>query len=86
VMLACGGDRAFVILVIMRTFGSCSRISLLVVGCWDISYDPVGMELRSGLIGRVVNVVCLGCHPRDCGVGKGGEVLTFLRIGALFVW
>ncbi len=55
--------RAFVNLVIMRPSGACRRISLLDVGYWDISYDTVGMESRSELIDREMNVVCLGCHP-----------------------
>ena len=62
--------------------GRCKRISLLFVGCWDISYDPVGIDSRSELIGPVVKVVCLGCHPRVCGFVVGGEVLTFLRVSA----
>ena len=44
------------------------------------------MESRSRLIGVVVKVVFLGCHHRDCGLGVGGVVRTFLRVGALLVW
>ena len=74
-------------LVVMRPSGACRRISLVVVGCWVISYVPVGVESRSELIGLVVKVVCLECHPRICGlVGGRGEVRNFLRISALMVW
>jgi hypothetical protein len=55
------------------------------VGCWVILYVPVGVESRSGLMGVVVKVVFLECHPRDCGLGVGGVVRTFLRVGALLV-
>ena len=35
-------------------------------------------------MGVVVKVVCLGCHPPVCGLGRGGGVvLTFLRVGAI---
>jgi hypothetical protein len=40
----------------------------------------------SGLMGVVVNVVCLGCQTRGCCLGAGGAVRTFFRVGALFVW
>ena len=56
------------------------------MGCWVISYVPVGAESRSGLMGVVENVVFLGCHPWDYGLGVGGVVRTFLRVGALLVW
>jgi len=39
------------------------RISASSVGYWVISYVPVGLESRSGLMGVVVKVVFLGCHP-----------------------
>ena len=45
----------------------------------------VGVESRSGLIGLVVKVVFLGCHPRVCGLGMGGVVLTCLQVGALLL-
>ncbi len=64
--------RAFVNRVIMRPSGACSRTSLLDVGCRVISYDSVGIEFRSGLMGWVFNEACLGYHPRDCGGGGGG--------------
>ena len=78
--------RDFVSLVIIRPFRTCRRISSLVVGCWVISYVPVGVESRSGLMGVVVKVVFLGCHPRDCDLGVGGVARTILRIGALLMW
>ncbi len=78
--------RAFVISSSMRPSGACNMISLLEGGWQVILYDPDDMASRSGLIGQVVNVVCFGCHPRDCGVVVGGEALTFSRIGVLFVW
>jgi hypothetical protein len=78
--------RAFVNLVIIRPSGACKRISSLVVGCWVTSYVPVDVASSSGLMGAVVKVVFFGCHPRDCGLGMGGVVRTFLRVGALLVW
>ena len=78
--------RVFVSLVITRPLRACRRISSLVVGCWFISFVPVGVESRSGLMGLVVKVMFLGCHPRDCGMGLRGVVITFLRVGALLVW
>ncbi len=47
-----------------------------------ISNAPVGVASRSGLIGVVVNVVCLGCHPSGCFRGIGGDVRVFFRVGA----
>jgi hypothetical protein len=73
--------RAFVSLFIARPSGACRRTSLLDVGCWDISYFSVGIESRSALIGWVVNAVCLGYHPRDCGGGVGGAVLIYCGSG-----
>jgi len=78
--------RAFISLVIIRPSGACRRISSMFVGCWVNSHVPVGVESRSGLMGLVVKVVYLGCHPRDCGLGVGGVVLIFLRVCALLVW
>ena len=54
--------------------------------CWVISYVAVGIASRSGFMGEVVNVVCLGCQPRGCCLGKGGAVFIFFRVGALFLW
>ena len=78
--------RAFVDLIIIRPSGACRRISSLVVGRWVISYVPVDVESRSRLMSLVVKVMFVGCQPRDYGLGVGGVVRTFLRIGALFVW
>ena len=78
--------RAFGSLVIIRPSGACMRISASSVGYWVISYVPVGVESRSGLMGVVVKVVFLGCHPRDCDLGVGGVARTILRIGALLMW
>ena len=50
-----------------------------------ISYSPVGVASRSGLIGFVVKVVCCGCHPSGCFGGMGGVVRVFLRVGAFVV-
>ena len=77
--------RAFVIVVISLPSEAWRRISLLFVGCWVISYVAVGIASRPGLMGEVVNVVCLGCQPRSCCLGAGGAVLTFFRVGALFL-
>ena len=77
--------RIFVDLVIIRPSGACRRISSLVVRCWVISYVLVDVESKSGKMGLVLKVVFLGCHPRDCGLGVGGVVCTFLRAGALLV-
>ena len=78
--------RAFVSLVIIRLSGACRRISALFVGYWVISYVQVGVESRSELMGVVMEVVFLGCQPRDYDLGLGGVVRTFLRVGALLVW
>ena len=56
--------RAFVRVVLNRPSGAWRRISLWFVGCWVISYVVVGSASRSGFIGGVENVVCLGCQPR----------------------
>ncbi len=77
--------RAFVIVVISLPSGAWRRVSLWVVGCCVISYVAVGIAYSSGLMGEVVNVVCLGCQPRGCCLGTGGSVLTFFRVGALFL-
>ncbi len=71
--------RAFVVLVMRRSFGSWSRASLILMGWRVISNAPVGVASRSGLIGVVVNVVCLGCQPSDCFGDMGGDVRVFLR-------
>jgi hypothetical protein len=78
--------RAFVSIVIIRLSGACRRIYSLFVGCWVISYVQVGVESRPGLMGVVVEVVFLGCHPRDFALGVGGVVRNFLCVGALLVW
>ena len=57
----------------------------MLFGWCVISYAPVGMASRSGLIGVVVNVVCRGCHPSGCFGGVGGVVRVFLRVGAFVV-
>jgi hypothetical protein len=53
--------RAFVIVVISLPSGAWRRISLWFVGCWVISYVEVGIASRSGFMGEVVSVMCLGC-------------------------
>ena len=78
--------RDFVSVVISRPFGAWRRISLWLMGSWVISYVAVSTASRSGFIGVVVNVVCLGCQPRGCCVGMGGAVLNFFRVGALLLW
>ena len=62
---------AFVIVVMILPSGACRRISLSFLGWWVISNDPVGTESRSGFIGIVVKVVCLGFQPLGCGGGSG---------------
>ncbi len=57
----------------------------MLFGWCVILYAPVGIESRSGLIGFVVYVVCLGCHPSGCFGGVGGDVRVFLRVGAFVV-
>ncbi len=57
----------------------------MLLGWCGISYAPVGMASRSGLIGFVVNVMRRGCHPFDCFGGMGGVVRVFLRVCALVV-
>ncbi len=57
----------------------------MLFGWCVISYAPVGMASRSGLIGFVVNVVHRGCHPSGCFGGMGGVVRVFLRVGAFVV-
>ena len=78
--------RAFVIVVISLLFGAFRKISLWFVGCCVISYVAVGTASKSGFMGEVVNVVCLGCQPRGRCLEAGGAVLTFFRVGALFLW
>ena len=78
--------RAFVCLVIDRPFGAWRGISPWFVGCWVISYVADGAASRSGIMGVVENVVCLGCQPRGCCLGAGGAVRTFLRVCVLSVW
>ena len=60
--------------------GACRRISLLFLGWRVTSSDPVGAEFRSGFIGLVVKVVCLGFQPLGCVGGVGGDVRDFLRV------
>ena len=57
----------------------------MLFGWCVISYAPVGMASRSGLIGFVVNVVCRGCHSSGCFGDMGGVVRDFLRVGAFVV-
>ena len=76
----------FVIVVISLPSGAWREISLWFVGCWVISCVVVGTASRSGFMVEVVNVECLGCLPRGCCLGAGGAVLTFFRVGALFLW
>ncbi len=57
----------------------------MLLGWCVISYSPVGVASRSGLIGFVVNVVCRECHPPGCFGGVGGVVRVFLRVGAFVV-
>ena len=54
----------------------------MFLGWRVILNDPVGAELRSGLIDLVVKVVCLGCQYLGCVGGVGGDVRVFLRVGA----
>ena len=61
--------------VISLPSGACKRISLLFLGCRVISNDPVGTESRSGFIGLVVKVVCLGFQPLGCE--EGGSFAVF---------
>ena len=65
--------RAFVIVVISLPSGAWKRISLWFVGCCVISYVAVGIASRSGFMGEVVNVVCLGCQLRGCCLGAEGR-------------
>ena len=75
----------FVILVISLPSGACRRASFVLCGWCVISYFPVGIASRSGLIGFVVYVECRGCHPSGCFGGVGGVVRIFLRVGAFVV-
>ena len=77
--------RAFVIVVINLPSGAWRRASLVLFGWCVISYAPVGMASRSGLIGFVEYVVCRGCHPPGIIGGVGGVVRVFLRVGAFVV-
>ena len=78
--------RVLGIVVISLPSGEWRRTSLWFLGCRVISYVAVGVASRSGFMGEVVNVVCLGCQPRGCCLGTGGAVRTFFRAGALFLW
>jgi hypothetical protein len=49
-----------------------------------ISKNSIGAESKTGLIGVVVKVVCMGCHHLVCGGGIWGVVRVFFRMGALF--
>ena len=73
------------IVVINRPSGAWRRASLVLFGWCVISYAPVGMASRSGLIGFVEYVVCRGCHPPGIIGGVGGVVRVFLRVGAFVV-
>ncbi len=75
--------RAFAIVVMSLPSRAWRRASFVLFGWCVISYAPVGMASRSGLIGFVVNVVCRGCHPSGCFGGMGGVVRVFFRVGAL---
>ena len=44
-------------------FGLCKRSREGYVGCEVSVMSQVGMMSKSGLIGAVVKVVCVGCHP-----------------------
>ena len=57
-------------------------MSLLFLGWRVISNEPVGKESRSGFIGFVVKVACLGIQPLGClgGGGVGGDVRGFFRV------
>ncbi len=77
--------RAFVIVVISRPSGAWRRASFVLFGWCVISYSPVGMASRSGLIGFVVNVINRGCHPSGCFGDMGGVVRVFLCVGACVV-
>ena len=55
-------------------------MSLLFLGWRVISNEPVGRESRSGFIGYVVNVVCLGIQPLGCLGGLDGDVRGFFRV------
>ena len=57
--------------------GACRRISLLFLGWRVISNYLVGAESRSGVIGLVVKVMCLGSQPLGCVRGVGGDVRVF---------
>ncbi len=57
----------------------------MLCGWCVISYAPMGIASRSGVIGFVVNVVCRGCHLSGCFGGVGGVVRVFLRVGAFVV-
>ena len=77
--------RAFVIVVISLPSGAWRRASFVLVGWCVISWAPVGIASKSGLIGFVVYEVYRGCHPAGCCGGVGGEVRVFLRLGAFVV-
>jgi hypothetical protein len=53
--------RAFVSFALSLPSGACSRTSSSFVGWRVVSKNPVGAVSRSGLIGLVVKMVCLGC-------------------------
>ena len=58
---------------------------MLFLGWRVISYDPFGTESRSGLIGFVMKVMCLGLQPLGCVGGVVGDVRGFLRVLVLVV-
>ena len=63
-------------------------MSLLFLGWRVISNEPVGIESRSGFVGFVVKVVCLGIQPVGClgggvGGGVGGDVRGLFRVRGL---
>jgi hypothetical protein len=65
-------------------FGACISTSLSFVGWRVSSKDLVGVVSRSGFIGFLVKVVCLGCQPLVCG-GEVGCDYSFLSYGYLIV-
>jgi hypothetical protein len=51
---------------------------------WRVnSNDPIGTESRSGFIGILLKVVCLGFQLLGCVGGVGGDVRGFLRVVVL---
>ncbi len=67
-------SRGLVISDTRRPSGACRSANSGFVGWYVISKDPVGKVSESGLIGLVVYVICLGCHPHGRDAGSGGAV------------